>query len=88
MAVIYICLYIYGYICVYIYLFIYVGDVRSSQETHVLDSRRVKGITVLSIYVRDARTSQETPTSLDDLLRRYFYFLYVDDFCTSQEAPV
>jgi hypothetical protein len=46
--------------------------------------RSAMGIHLL-LYVDDFRTSQETPTSLHSLLRRYFY-LFVDDICTSDET--
>jgi hypothetical protein len=51
--------------------FLYVDDVLTSQETHLLSSTAGYGDGFTSLYLDDVTASQETPMAFHGLLRKW-----------------
>jgi hypothetical protein len=65
--------------------FLYVGDVRTSQKTHLWASTPCYMDSFTYLYVDGVCTSHETPVGLH---RDSFTFLYVEYVRTSEETPI
>jgi hypothetical protein len=68
------------------FTFLYVDDVRTSEETHLLASTACYRSSFTFLNIDDVRTTQKTSVGFHGLLRLELYFLYIDDVRISQET--